>query len=94
MPLAVGQALAAWAAALKIGVSSDEMTLTGLEPGGGVPPGETPPGEASTTWQQPDVEDKTQSKGVTGLWLGVIGLIVLLVLVFIIGNIVGIFQMF
>lgn len=68
----------------------EQMNLTGLEPGGGVPPGETPPGEASTTWQQPTIEDKPQSKGVMGLWLGLIGIVVLLVLIFIIGNIVGI----
>ena len=71
----------------------DEMNLTGLEPGGGVPPGETPPGEASTTWQQPDVENKTPSKGLAGVWIGVVGLIVLLVLIFIIGNIVGLFAL-
>ncbi len=71
----------------------NEMNLTGLEPGGGVPPGETPPGEASTTWQQPDIEDKPQSKGVTGLWLTVIGVVVLLVLLFIVGNIIGLFNL-
>ncbi len=71
----------------------DEMNLTGLEPGGGVPPGETPPGEASTTWQQPTIENKTQSKTVTGLWIGVIAVVVLLVLLFIVGNIIGLFNL-
>ncbi len=72
-----------------------ENHITGLEPGGGVPPGETPPGEASTAWQQQGhADEETPSKGLQGIWLGVIGLVVLLVLVFIIGNIVGIFQMF
>ncbi|WP_235436712.1 DUF6480 family protein [Arthrobacter sp. RIT-PI-e] len=68
--------------------------VTGLEPGGGVPPGETPPSEASTTWQQGRSEDKAPSKAVPTLVIGVVGLIVILVLIFIIGNIVGIFQMF
>lgn len=71
-----------------------ENNITGLEPGGGVPPGETPPGEASTTWQQGHADEETPSRGLQGVWLGVIGLVVLLVLLFIVGNIVGIIQMF
>lgn len=70
-----------------------DNNITGLEPGGGVPPGETPPGEASTTWQQGHGED-APSKGSMAVWLGVIGVIVLLVLIFIVGNIVGLFQLF
>ncbi|WP_262364224.1 DUF6480 family protein [Arthrobacter echini] len=69
----------------------EDNNITGLEPGGGVPPGETPPAEASTTWEQNHTEDKPQSKGVTAVWIGVVGLIVLLVLIFIVGNIVGLF---
>ena len=69
----------------------DEDNITGLEPGGGVPPGETPPAEASTTWQQGHSENDEPSKGFIAVWLGVVGLIVLLVLIFIIGNIVGLF---
>ncbi len=68
----------------------EEMNITGLEPGGGVPPGETPPGEASTTWQQGHAEDAPK-KGYSAVWLGVIGVVVLLVLLFIVGNIVGLF---
>jgi hypothetical protein len=72
----------------------DDGNITGLEPGGGVPPGETPPAEASTTWQQGHTEDKTPSRAVPVVVIGIVGLIVVLVLIFIIGNIVGIFQMF
>ena len=68
----------------------DEDNITGLEPGGGVPLGETPPGEASTIWQQGHGED-APSKGSTTVWLGLIGVVVLLVLILIIGNIVGLF---
>lgn len=68
--------------------------VTGLEPGGGVPPGETPPSEASTTWQQGHTEDKAPSKAIPVAVISVVSIVVILVLIFIIGNIVGIFQMF
>ncbi|THJ68534.1 hypothetical protein E8P82_01055 [Arthrobacter echini] len=71
----------------------EENNITGLEPGGGVPPGETPPAEASTTWDQGHTEDKTQSKGITAVWIGVVAVIVLLVLIFIVGNIVGLINL-
>lgn len=54
---------------------------TGLEPGGGVPPGETPPGEASTTGgvarQQPDLPSGTTNKVVYGIILAITALAVL-----------------
>ena len=62
--------------------------ITGLEPGGGVPPGETPPAEASTGWQQGHAED-APSKGFSKVWLAVIGVIVLLFILMIVGYIVG-----
>jgi hypothetical protein len=72
-----------------------ENNITGLEPGGGVPPGETPPAESSTAWQQQGhADEETPSRGLQAVWLTVIGIVVLLVLVFIVGNIVGLFNMF
>ncbi len=65
-----------------------EDNITGLEPGGGVPPGETPPAEASTDWQQGHSEPGP-SKGFSRIWLAVIGVIVLLFILMIVGYIVG-----
>ena len=64
-----------------------EDKLTGLEPGGGVPPGETPPGEASTGG--PQGNDEGARKGIQVVALVAIGIVVLLCLVFFIGYIVG-----
>ncbi|MHA7261656.1 DUF6480 family protein [Arthrobacter sp. TMN-37] len=64
--------------------------LTGLEPGGGVPPGETPPGEASTAAQQGHGEG-APSKAFPAIWLAVIGVVVVLFLLLIVGRIVGMF---
>jgi hypothetical protein len=64
-----------------------EDKLTGLEPGGGVPPGETPPGEASTGG--PQGHDEGARKGIQVVAMVSIGIVVLLCLVFFIGYIVG-----
>jgi hypothetical protein len=69
----------------------EEDKLTGLEPGGGVPPGETPPGEASTSMTQGH-EEKGSRKGTQFLWIGIIGVVVLLCLLYFIGYIVGFFD--
>ncbi|MFC4395371.1 MULTISPECIES: DUF6480 family protein [Micrococcaceae] len=69
----------------------EEDKLTGLEPGGGVPPGETPPGEASTSMTQGH-EEKGPRKGTQFLWIGIIGVVVLLCLLYFIGYIVGFFD--
>lgn len=53
----------------------------GLEPGGGVAPGDTPPGEASTTGgvsrEQPDLPSAGANKAVYAVILGVVALSVL-----------------
>lgn len=69
----------------------EEDKLTGLEPGGGVPPGETPPGEASTSMTQGHEEGGAR-KGTQFLWIGIIGVVVLLCLLYFIGYIVGFFD--
>lgn len=68
--------------------------VTGLEPGGGVPPGETPPGEASTTWQQGHADEERPSKGRQALWITIIGIVVVLALLYFVGYIVGIIDLF
>jgi hypothetical protein len=65
--------------------------LTGLEPGGGVPPGETPPGEASTTGPQGHDEHGTK-KGTQVIVIAAIAVVVLLCLLYFVGYIVGFFD--
>ena len=48
-----------------------EQKITGLEPGGGVPPGETPPAEAQTSRTQGHEEGGPKA-WVPWLWLSVI----------------------
>lgn len=64
--------------------------ITGLEPGGGVPPGETPPAEGSTNMTQGH-EEGAPGKAASRIWLVLIGIFVLLGLLYFVGYIVGIF---
>lgn len=69
----------------------EEDKITGLEPGGGVPPGETPPAESSVGGPQGHEED-APGKAASRIWLVVIGIIVLLGLLYFVGYIVGLFN--
>lgn len=66
-----------------------ENNLTGLEPGGGVPPGETPPAEGSSVGPQGPRIREGRGFG-QYLWIGMIAVVVLFVLLFFVGYIVGI----
>jgi hypothetical protein len=66
----------------------EDDKLTGLEPGGGVPPGETPPGEASTNTTQGHDEHGTK-KGTQVIVIAAIAVVVLLALLYFVGYIVG-----
>ena len=68
-----------------------EDKITGLEPGGGVPPGETPPGEAGTGGPQGHDEHGPR-KGTQSLWMASIAVVVLLSLLYFVGYIVGFFD--
>ena len=67
----------------------DPANTPGLEPGGGVPVGETPPGEASTTEGAATRQPKARGGGGNVLALVGIGVVVALVLLFGIGYVVG-----
>ncbi|MEO5779010.1 MULTISPECIES: DUF6480 family protein [Arthrobacter] len=66
-----------------------ENRITGLEPGGGVPPGETPPGEGSSVGPQGPKIREGRGFG-QYLPIVIIAVVVAFVLLYFIGYIVGI----
>lgn len=66
--------------------------ISGLEPGGGVPPGETPPAAGAISGDQGHDEGAKAGKAVNIVWLVVIGIIVVLFVLFFVGYIIGIFD--
>lgn len=65
----------------------DPRTTAGLEPGGGVRPGETPPGESSTSEAQPEQPDSGRAWGPVPLAL-IVALTLLLAVLFVVMGIV------
>lgn len=66
----------------------DPESTPGLEPGGGVAPGDTPPGESSTSgaaFQEPDLPSRRTN------WLvyALVGLVVVCALLLFVGYVVG-----
>ena len=66
----------------------DPATTPGLEPGGSVMPGDTPPGESSTSGAS-DRQPATGSTGANWVAYAIIGAVVVLVLLFFVGYVVG-----
>lgn len=70
-----------------------DENITGLEPGGGVPPGETPPAEGSISSDQGHSEGAKAGKAVSRLWLVAISIVVVLIALFFVGYITGLFDL-
>jgi len=66
----------------------DPDTTPGLEPGGGVAPGDTPPGESSTSGTS-DRQPGAGSRGSNWFAYAIVGVVVAFVLLFFVGRIVG-----
>lgn len=69
----------------------DPSTTPGLEPGGGVPVGDTPPGEASTTEGLSTRQPSARGDGGNRLALVLIGAVVVLVVLLGVGYVIGLF---
>lgn len=66
----------------------DPANTPGLEPGGGVAPGDTPPGESSTSgaaFQEPDLPSRRTSWVVYAIVGSVVGVALLLFVGYIVG---------
>lgn len=66
----------------------DPANTPGLEPGGGVAPGDTPPGESSTSGAGPREPD-LPSRRTNWLVYGLIGIVVVSVMLLFVGYAVG-----
>lgn len=66
-----------------------EDNVTGLEPGGGVPPGETPPAEGSTGGPQGHEENGPQKNNPYPWLIGVGVVFVVCIVLAIVGRLVG-----
>jgi hypothetical protein len=61
-----------------------EQHITGLEPGGGVPPGETPPAEGAMSMDQGH-EESAPKRSYMWIWVVIIAVIVVIAALFFIG---------